>query len=75
MNNQCPYCRKKPFENQGYLANHIMRAHRDKLQQLYTRNQLEKKTLRIFANKIEKLPKTINIPIEYLKFFIDVDAD
>lgn len=71
MNNQCPYCRKKPFENQGYLANHILRSHYDIIHHLTIKRAKEKQTLRNFTNKITNLPETISVPTEYLKFFID----
>lgn len=68
-NFQCPYCRKKPFEKEAHLSNHILRAHYDKLKSIADKAKLEKQNLRKIAFRIKKLPKIIKIPTVYLDSF------
>ncbi len=70
VNLQCIYCKRKPFEKEAHLSNHILRKHYDKLKEIADKSIIEKRNLRKIAFRIEKTPEIIKIPTEYIDSFI-----
>ncbi len=69
MSFQCNFCRKKPFEKENSLSNHIRCAHYHLIRQVLERRNKNKQHLKTFASRITQLPDKLTIPLEYLADF------
>ena len=68
MSYSCPYCSKE-FKKSAWITNHVRIKHHAQLKLNVQNNEMERLRLTIIAQKITKVPKTINIPTEYLGAF------